>query len=215
MFSTQAPKRRRITGVALVTGAAGSLIVALSLGASLSGFVATITNSTNTASTAALAITETGTGGTCNSYDTTTSCTTINKYGGVTTPLLPGGSQTQVVTFTNKGTAAAASSSLTPGSCVATTAGGLGSTTPPGTVTDPKNLCSVLNIAVYKGSVATGTKLYDGSAALFTGTTPADLGPLTTATPQAYTFVVSLPSTATTLVQGQQVSQPLAWTFNA
>ncbi len=213
MFSTQAPKRRRITGVALVTGAAGSLIVALSLGASLSGFVATITNSTNTAATAALAITETGTGGTCNSYDTTATCSTINKYGGTTVPMTPGSTaQTTVVTFKNTGTVAVTSSSLVPDTCVATTTGVVGSQTPTTPNTDAGNLCSVLNIAVYKGATATGTALYNGSAANLSTIT---LTALAASASQAYTFVASLPLAATTVVQGQKISQPLTWNFNA
>lgn len=212
MFSTQAPKRRRITGVALVTGLAGSLIVALSLGASLSGFVATITNSTNTASTAALAISETGGGATCNSYDTTATCTTINKYGGTTVALVPGGSKTTTVNFANNGSAAVGSGTLAPDPCIATSTGVTGSTTPSTPNTTAGNLCSVLNIAVYKASTATGTPLYTGSASGFTA--PVALGALAIGANQDYTFVVSLPAVATTAVQGQKVSQLLTWTFN-
>lgn len=210
-------KRRRLTAVAIVTGIAGSLAIALSLGASLSAFTAVITNATNTASTASLAITETGTTGatgTCNSYDTTTNCTSINKYGGTTTPLVPGGSKTQTVTFTNSGNVAVATGSLAPGTCTATAVAGVqGGSTPTSPNTDPGNLCSVLQVAVYKAATATGTPLYTGALSGFTAPI-LTLGPLAAGAAQAYTFVVSLPSTATTAIQGQQVSQPLVWTFN-
>jgi hypothetical protein len=210
------PKRRRLTAVAIVTGIAGSLAIALSLGASLSAFTAVITNATNTASSAALAITETGTTGatgTCNSYDTTTNCTTINKYGGTTVPLVPGGTKTQTVTFTNSGTVAVASASLAPGACVATIVAGTGATTPTTPNTTAGNLCSVLQVAVYKGATATGTALYTGALSGFTASITT-LGTLAVGASQAYTFLVTLPDTATTAIQGQQVSQPLVWTFN-
>lgn len=213
MFSTQAPKRRRLTAVALVTGVAGSLIVALSLGASLSSLTATINNTVNTASSAALAISETGGSATCNSYDTTATCTTINKYGGTTTPLLPGGTpNTTTVTFTNNGTAAVGTSTLAPSACVASSTNVTGSTTPTTPNTTAGNLCSVLNIAVYKASTATGTPLYTGPASGFTAT--VNLGALAIGATQDYTFVVSLPTGASTAVQGQKASQPLLWTFN-
>ena len=207
-------KRRRLTPVAILAGVAGTLVIALSLGASFSGLIAVITNTTNTASTAALAITETGTGGTCNSYDTTASCSTINKYGGTATPLVPGGSQTTTVTFTNNGTVPVTTSNLAPGTCVATAVAVTGGTTPTTPNTTAGNLCSVINVAFYKGATATGTPLYTGSAAGFTATIQLGALAVGAGAAQAYTFVVSLPAAATTAVQGQQISQPLVWTFN-
>jgi hypothetical protein len=206
------PKRRRFTPVAMVAGLAGTVAIALSMSGSLSGLVATITNSTNTAASAAIAISETSGGSTCNSYDTTATCSTINKYGGTTTPLVPGGSQTVTVQFANTGNVAVSTSTLTPGTCVATSTGSVGSTTPTTPNTTSGNLCSVLNIAVYKGATATGTALYNGSAASFGSA--VTLSALAAGANQSYTFVASLPSSATTAVQGQQISQPLTWTFN-
>jgi hypothetical protein len=209
---TPASKRRRFTPIAVVAGLVGSAAIALTLGASLSGLIATITNSTNTAATAAMAIQETSGVNTCNSYDTTTTCSTINKYGGTTTPLVPGASQTVTVKFANTGTVNATTATLAPGACVATSTGVIGGTTPTTPNTTAGNLCSVMNIAVYAATTATGTPIYTGSAAGFTATVP--LGALAAAANQSYTFVTSLPSTATTAVQGQQISQPLVWTFN-
>jgi hypothetical protein len=205
-------KRRRFTPLAIGAGLAGTLAISLSLGASLSGLIATITNTTNTAATAALAIAETSGPNTCNSYDTTTTCATINKYGGTVTPLVPGGSQTVTVQFADTGTVAASTGTLTPGICAATATGVLGGTTPTTPNTSAGNLCSVINIAVYKGTTATGTALYTGSAAAFTAV--VNLTGLAAGANQSYTFVTSLPATATTAVQGQQISQPLTWTFN-
>lgn len=212
MSKTPAPKRRRFTPIAIIAGLVGTAAIALTLGASLSGLVATITNSSNTAATAALAIQETGAGGTCNSYDATTACTTINKYGGTATPLVPGGSQTVTVTFTNKGTVNATTASLAPGACSATATAAIGAQTPTLPNTTAGNLCSVMNIAVYAGTSATGTALYNGAASGFTAS--VSLGALSAGANQAYTFVTSLPSSATSAVQGQQILQSLVWTYN-
>ncbi len=204
--------RRRLTGAAVATGLAGSMALALSLGASVSAFTATITNSINTSASAALAVTETSGAATCNSYDATATCSTINKYGGVGSPLAPGQSRTTTVTFNNTGTVAVGSATLAPGACVATTTGTSGSTTPTTPNTTAGNLCSVLQVAVYKGATDAGTVVYNGSLAAFTATATVD--PIAVAASQAYTFKVTLPASATTTIQGQQVSQPLTWTFN-
>lgn len=196
----------------MATGVVGSAALAASMGATLSGFTASITISTNTAASAALAVEETSGSLTCKTYDSTSTCATINKYGGTATPLVPGGSQTTTVTFTNTGSVDVDTSNLTPGACSAVSTGVTGAVTPPATSTDPGNLCSVLNVAVYKAATATGTPLYNGSAAGFTSV--VQLGALAESASQAYTFVVSLPSSATTAVQGQRVSQPLVWNFS-
>jgi hypothetical protein len=215
LTTNSSPGRRRFTPIAVGAGLAGTLAISLSLGASLSGLVATITNTTNTAATAALAIQETSGANTCNSYDATATCSTINKYGGTTTPLVPGGSQTVTVAFANKGTVPVTTSSLTPSACVATSTGAVGGTTPTTPNTSAGNLCSVINIAIYSGTTATGTPLFTGAASAFT--TAISLGTLPvsgSASTESFTFVTSLPSTATTAVQGQQISQVLTWTFN-
>lgn len=204
--------RRRFTGAAVATGLAGSLALALSLGVSLSAFTATITNSINTSASAALAVSETSGAATCNSYDATATCSTINKYGGTTNPLAPGQSRTTTVTFNNVGSVGVGSATLAPGLCVASTTGATGAATPSTPNTTAGNLCSVLQVAVYKGATDAGTVVYNGSLAAFTAT--ATLDPIAVAASQPYTFKVTLPASATTAIQGQQVSQPLTWTFN-
>lgn len=206
------PLRRRLSVASVAVGAVGSTALAVSMGATLSGFTASITNDTNTAASAALAVEETRGGATCRSYDATATCSTINKYGGTTTPLVPGQSQTTTVTFTNTGSVDVASSTLTPGACSATSTGVTGAVTPPATTTDPGNLCSVLRVAIYKASSATGSPIVDSTAASLTSA--VTLGALAKGAAQDYTFVVTLPSAATTAVQGQRVSQPLTWTFS-
>lgn len=210
--TTTSAKIRRVTGTTIVVGAIGSAALAASMGATLSGFTASITNSTNTAASATLAVTETSGGATCNSYDATATCGTINKYGGTASPLAPGSSQTTTVTFQNTGSVAVGSSNLTPSACVATATNAVGASTPTTPNTSAGNLCSVLNIKVYKAATATGTPIFDNTAASFTSA--VSLGTLAPNASQAYTFVVTLPSSATSAVQGQQVSQPLAWNFS-
>lgn len=209
---SQTSKRRRSKFAIIGAGAVGTAVLALSASGTLSAFVATITNSSNTAATASMAITETSGTATCNSYDTTATCTTIDKFGGTATPLVPGGAQTVTVKFANTGTVPVASSALTPGTCVATSTGAVGGTTPATPNSDPGNLCSALNVKVYAAATATGTPIYSGSPSGFTPVTT--LGALAAGANQSYTFVTSLPAAATTAVQGQKVSQPLVWTFS-
>lgn len=217
MPHSSSSKGRQVTLATIGAGLAGTAAIALSMTGSLSGFVATITNSSNTAATASMAIVETSGASTCNSYDTTATCSTIDKYGGTATPLVPGGSQTVTVKFANTGTVPVASSALTAGNCVATSTGAVGGTTPTTPNTDPGNLCSQLTVKVYAAATATGTPIYTGSAAAL-NPAPIALGALATGVgptaSQSYTFVTSLPAAATTAVQGQKVSQPLVWTFN-
>lgn len=205
--------RRRLTGAAVATGIAASLALALSLGTSLSGFLATITNTTNTVATAAMAITETSGGSTCNSYDTTANCTTINKYGGTAVPLIPGGSQTTLVTFTNSGTVAVGAATMKGGTCTATARAVTGASTPTTPNTDPGNLCSQLVLNVYKGATTT-TAIFTGPLSTYQTAAATALGTLAVGAVQDYNFVVSLPAGAGNAVQGQQVSQPIVWTFN-
>ncbi len=218
MFTLPSPLRarggssRRVTGAAVAVGAAGSLAVALSMGASLSSFTASITNSQNTASSDTLAITETLDQVACNSYDATTTCSTINKYGGTDEALEPGDSQTTTVTFENVGGVDAATAVLDPGACSATATDAVGAATPTLPITSAGNLCSVLTVEVHEAADALGTPLYSGSLAGFTA--DQTLLRLDEGEEQAYTFKVTLPQAATVAVQGQQVSQPLAWTFN-
>lgn len=82
---------------------------------------AIIANSTNTAATGKAVILKEALGATTclSSADVSNSstCATINKYGGTGTPLMPGASQSVDVTFTNAGQASAASFVLAPGAC--------------------------------------------------------------------------------------------------
>ena len=207
--------RRRLTIPAVAAGAVGSVAIAASMGASLSGLTATITNSLNTSSSASMAIQETSGAVQCNSYDTTTTCDSINKYGGLATPLAPGASKTTTVTFKNAGQVAVGTSTLAPGTCTAAATAATGATTPTTPNTTAGNLCSVLQVQVFKGADNTGTSLYNGALSAFTAN--VDLGTLAVNATQAYTFVVTLPNSTAAVnnsVRGQSVSQPLVWTYN-
>lgn len=201
--------RRRFNPAIVLAGAAGSAALAMSMTGTLSAFTASITNSTNTSTAGSLILQEQSSDGkiTCLSTsgtDNAATCATINKYGGQT--LVAGGTSTTTVNMTNTGTAAATSFTLTPGACVQ-------SGTAPTGVTAATDLCSKATVAVYPSSSATGTPVYSGTLAGFTGA--KSLSPLAAGATQAYTFVIQMPASLTNGYQGQQVSQPLTWTLSS
>ncbi|HVK29443.1 MAG TPA: hypothetical protein VM575_13970 [Nocardioides sp.] len=214
-------------------GPRGLLVGACTLAASLltlgvSGTLsdwtsAVLTNSTNTvATTTAVILQEVGPDGTaghvtqtCRSSDAaanSATCSTINKYGGTTSPLAPGGSQVSDVVFTNLGAANASSFVLTPGTCTSSPSSG----TP-----TPTNLCTTdLTVAV---SCSAGASYSAGTAwtDLVYAAGPAASMPTLTHTPGLASgasatcrLTVALPAGASVLDQGVSVSQPLSWTLN-
>src|ERR1700761_8881007 len=91
--------RRRITPVFLVAGLVGATVLALATTGVLSGFTASITNSTNTISTGTLLMQESGQSQTCLSTSATSQistnagvCATINKFGLANTLSVPSSS---------------------------------------------------------------------------------------------------------------------------
>ncbi|MBM0123181.1 hypothetical protein [Pimelobacter simplex] len=221
-------ERRRLRpgprGLVLGASALAAVLLVLSVNGTLSDWTsAVISNDTNTvASTSAVILQEVGPDGTaghvsqtCRSSDAATNsatCTTINKYGGTTAPLSPGGSQVTDVVFTNLGAADASSFVLTPGTCTSTPASG----TP-----TPNNLCTTdLTVAV---SCSNGSTYAAGSAwtdlvhpagpaaGIPTLTHAAGLASGASATCR---FTVALPANASVLSQGVTVSHPLSWTLN-
>ena len=93
MIATQAGQSKKRIGL-ISTGIVGALLVAFTFTPTFAGFVASIQNTINSASTGTLTMKETSGTYTCNSTDgagaTTNSatCSTINKYGGTSTPLV-------------------------------------------------------------------------------------------------------------------------------
>lgn len=210
-------RRRRFTPLALVTGALGAIVLALSMNSSLAAFTASITNSINTAGAGTLIMQEQNAAGTvtCLSTDGTgnnvtgnaATCSTINKYGGNTT-MAPGQTVSTTVTIKNTGTDAANTFTLAPGACTQS-----GNTT--GSATD---LCAKLGIVITQtvaGTTTTVTPASSTLASLATG------GPLTLTSPVAagatisYTFAVTLAASAGNTYQGLSSSQPLVWTFTS
>lgn len=207
------PHRPRVlVPLALAVGLASSGLLGLSTTGTLSGFVATITNDTDTAGTGTLVMQESNSAGTVNCYSSGTSggstatnvatCSTINKYGG-NLGLVPGGSTTTTINIKNSGTAAAGGFTLTPSGCTQTAAAQNGGAT---------DLCSQLTVQVTSGGttiVATKTLAAFNTAGALTLTAPA--AGVTT----PYTFVITAPAALNNTYQGISVSQPIAWSFTA
>lgn len=215
MSASSRPARRfRIAPVALVAGIAAAVMLSLSLTGTLSGFAASITNSSNTAASGTLVMQEQNAAGsvTCASTDggsvstNAATCSTINKFGGSTT-MTPGNTVSTSITIKNTGTAAASSFTLTPGAKCTQSANG--STN--GSATD---VCAKLNLKVTSGAttVYTGTLAGFAGSAASTMTMPA--APLAGAT-VPFTFAVTLDSSADNTYQGVAASVPMTWTFTA
>ncbi|HWU32152.1 MAG TPA: hypothetical protein VN108_04715 [Marmoricola sp.] len=222
-----AGNRRLVLGLAC---GASALILTLGASGTLSSWSsAIITNSNNSVSTGqAVILSEASGSNTCTSSSSasnSSTCTTINKYGGVT--LVPGGSTTVTVTFTNTGLKDGANFQLAPSaSCTSTYTSTIGSETA-GTASAP-NLCSNGDLKV---GVACNTGSTFGSgtawAASFpiAATNPAALagsgpynhvatgGDLNSGATWTCQFAVTLLSTAGFVDQNITVSQPITWTL--
>lgn len=205
-------KRSRIALV--VTGAIASLLIGFTMTPTFAAIVASIQNSTNTASTGTLTMKESFGASTCNSFDgnnnNSATCSTINKYGGQS--LVPGAAATETnITLQNTGTLAATSFSLTPGTCTQSAVSGASVS---GTAAD---LCTKIKVRITSGSVV----VFDGTAAslqaggainLLAKLSKSSIAPNESV---PIKFAVSLDSTAGATHQGLQISQPLTWTFGA
>ena len=106
--TSHAARRRRGSLLVWISSAVAATLLVLGVSGTLSSWTAAIlTNDTNTvATTTAVILKEAQGATTCfssASATNTSTCSTINKYGGVASPLSPGGSQTDDVTFTNVG----------------------------------------------------------------------------------------------------------------
>jgi hypothetical protein len=206
-------KRLRFVPLAIGAGLLGALLLASSLTGTLSGFAASITNSTNTAGTGALTMQETNSGGTvtCSSTDggsastNSATCAGINKFGGSTT-MVPGQTVSTSINIKNTGTVAASTFTLTPGaSCTQSTNGAIN-----GTATD---LCAKLNVVITSGA----TTVFTGTLATLAGATTGITMPPAPAAGATvpFTFAVTLASSAGNTYQGLSASLPLTWTFNS
>ena len=203
---------RKVAPFTLVSGLAVAALSFTTLSGSLAGFAASITNSTNSAASGVLVMQETNAAGTvtCTSTDggtvstNSSTCSTINKFGGSTT-MVPGVPVVTSVTIKNAGTVPANSFTLTPGAtCTQSTNGALN-----GSATD---FCSKLDVVITSGT----TTIFDGTAASLAGAAPLALStPVAPGASVPFTFTTTLSSTAGDTYQGLAASLPLTWTFNS
>ena len=225
LFGGRPPTSRR-RGDVLIWLACGVAAVLLFLGTTgtLSSWTSAIlTNSSNTTVTStAVILKEANSGGTitCFSSASTTNsstCSTIDKYGGTATPLTPGTNQVTTVTFTDAGSRAGTSFALAPGTCTQNPTAGSG--TPAAA-----NVCTNgdLTVAI---SCSPGATYVSGSAwsdLVYTAAAPptatkthtAAGGDLNAAASWTCQFTVALAAAAGPTDQNISIAQSLQWTLN-
>ena len=216
---TERVRRRFRTAPALLSaGLLSTALLGLSTTGTLSGFLAVLTNDTTAAGTGTLVMQQLDSShaAVCSSTDASGGISTnqascsFNLFGGSTT-LIPGSSPTTVVYVKNTGTVTPSSFTLLPSAaCTQTTNGSQSGT---------GNLCTQLQVKVFRGTTPTGTPVFSGTAASL-GT--AGVGDFTSfPTPPApgaevpFTFQVLVPAGAGNTYQGLSVAVPLVWTFAA
>ncbi|MEV5002012.1 hypothetical protein [Nocardioides sp. LML1-1-1.1] len=219
----RAGREKRGSGTVLaVAGAAAAVVLVLGTSGTLASWTsAVLGNDTDTVATGkAVVLAETDGTSTCRSSDQVSNvatCATINKYGGTASPLMPGGSRTVDVTFTNLGAANGATFALAPGACSQSPTAGSG--TPAAT-----NLCTApgeLTVAVGcspGASYAAGSVW--GDLAYAAGVPPtatkahtATGSELNAGAQWTCRFTVALNAAAAVASQNITVSQPLTWTL--
>ncbi|CCE74037.1 hypothetical protein [Clavibacter nebraskensis] len=214
--ATKKTTRVRFAPLAIATGVAAAVLLSVSMSGTLSGFVASITNDTNTAASGSLVMQESQAGAngaptvTCLSTSATSgvdsnaaTCSTINKFGG-STAMMPGQTVTSVVSIKNVGTTRASTFTLTPGAACTQIKNG----TVNGSATD---FCSKLNVVITAAGSA--TPVYSGTAAALAGSSAKTLTALAANASTDFTFAVTLDSSAGNTYQGLGASLPLTWTF--
>lgn len=203
--------RLRFVPLTIASGVLSATLLSLSLTGTLSGFAASITNSSNTTASGYLTMQEQNAGGTvtCTSTDggsvstNSATCSTINKFGGSTT-LAPGGSTATTVTIKNTGTVNASTFTLTPGaSCTQSNNGSVN-----GSATD---FCAKMNLTVTQGS----TSVFSGTLASFAGSSAISLPSVAAGSSLPFTFTVTLNQNAGNTYAGLAASVPMTWTFNS
>jgi hypothetical protein len=219
--------RRRFAAVptgALVAAGIGSVLIAGSSVAVISGFTASITNNVNSIGSGALIMTESSGANSCVSSGSsvtsnTATCSTINKYGG-NTSAVPGTAISTTVTITDSGSIAANGFTLTAGSCTQSNNGAFNGT--------DASFCGKVDVTIQEqgktacvfpasaGTACPATPTSAGTLANLGGTSPA-LTPVTVAAGASRTFVITvmLDNTATNADQGLLASQTLTWAFSS
>lgn len=198
--------KHRALGAAVIAATVVAAPLALQSSAS---FVAKITNDTNTAGSASIAMLEknTGTSVACSSMDgvgtNIATCSTINKYGGKL-DMRPGQMETVNLEFKNTGSLPTTAFTLKPQACIDAPA-------------TAANLCDKMMISVASG----GTKIVDNQPASALAGQTYNIQALLGDSPIAANGVV--PITVTTTLSADagneymnhQISQPLEWSFTA
>ncbi len=196
---------RRPSWLLWLGGATAATILVLGINGTLASWTqAIITNDTNTTKvTDSVALEETSgvlDCSTSSTADNTYVCSTINKYGGTTTPLDPDGvnSNTTTVTLKNVGTG---TGDLTLKADACTKSGeGPNST---------GNLCDEIEVEVECG----GDVKYTGTLTAFASAAASPIATLAADQSISCDVTVTLPATAPAGIAGTIASQPMDWTL--
>lgn len=214
--------RRRLTPFAILVGLSGSAVLGLGVTGTFSALTATVINSTNTAGTGSIVLTETdstGSGNVCASTsgtDNSYTCVTNNKYGG-NLSMTPGQTVPTTVRIYSTGSMTPASFNLTPGACALTNPN-----------SNTGNICDSLKVSLTctpyaAGSAGTAVTVYSAQTLTQINTTGVkDLSACKPATSTAGSttyakldFSIQLDTAAGNSVQNQRVTQPLTWQFSS
>lgn len=217
--SSSAREHRRFVQLIVAAGLVGAVAMSLTMTNTFSAFVATITNSDDTAATGALVLQETGASGAtaCNSSDgpnNASTCTAFNKYGGATTmtPSNALGTTNNVsttVNFKNTGSSTASSFTTAFGSCAQSLNGVVNN----GTAID---LCAKLHVRITSGSTVIQPDVTAAALANTTVTVPSALIPAANAgSTVPFTFTTYIDNSAGNAYQGLQAAQPITWTLSS
>lgn len=203
-------RRRRFLPLVWLAGLAALLILAAGVEGTISGFTASINNTTDTAGSGTILLEEDQGATACLSSASGTvtaanagTCATINKFGGNLT-MVPGQTVTANISIKNNGSVTPASFTLTPSACTQSPNGPVN-----GTATD---FCAKVDVTIKSGT----TTIFTGTAAsLASGgviTLPSALLPAP-GTSIPFTFTAQLDPSADNTYQGLAASEPLLWSF--
>jgi len=211
-----ADDRRRRGTVLWAGGAVAAAILVLGVNGTLSSWTSAVIDNQNNdvAAKGAVALVETGPGGTCDTGPSSTNqvtCNTINTYGSTGVPLNPDsltGGNTQSVTVNLKNTGTAAGSLvLTADTCGSSALGGAPTADP---ITYP--VCDKVMVEV--SCTAPGTLDTTGAAVALSSFTGGNVGPLAAGASTDCTFTLTLPAGTPSAYSSQVASQVLHWTLS-
>ncbi len=200
-------RRERHTYLLWTGGLVAAAVLLLGVNGTLSSWTTAIINNNHNevASASSVSLLETGPGGTCDtsgSPDNTDTCSTINKFGGTSSPLSPSGSQQVTVTLQNTGTTAG-DLVLSADACTNSAAGPnahLG-----------QDLCTRMDVRV----ACTTPSAFDSGTGLLADFTGGDVGTLAAGESTGCAFTLSLPDGTPAEFSSQVASQVLHWTLTA